>query len=164
MYAKTHVLAGAIAGYLVYPSFLGVGAGMFGGLLSDIDEPESYIGRLFLIISIPLKWTLKHRTVTHSLLFLLAMILVTIPISAYFYSWKLSLAFGAGILTHMIGDMMTGQIKLFWPHQKSYGIKMPFWLYRIVDGSVRIFLVLFIGYHLIASNVFSKLIESSFKL
>jgi inner membrane protein len=45
MLGRTHVIAGAIAGYSVYPHFTGILVGGIGGLIPDIDEQYSLLGR-----------------------------------------------------------------------------------------------------------------------
>jgi len=43
-------------------------AGGVGGLLPDIDEPNSYFGKHFTFIAKPMKKFLGHRSLTHSIL------------------------------------------------------------------------------------------------
>ncbi|MDH6372907.1 inner membrane protein [Paenibacillus sp. PastF-3] len=162
MYAKTHVIAGAVAGYCMYPSWAGILAGSIGGLISDIDETKSYLGRLVLPISVILKYTIKHRTLSHSLLFASGLTIVLAPILfLFFHTWLISLAFFAGVISHILGDMITGRVQLFWPYQKKYGIRMPFLVYRFVDIVFRSALIVLIVYKLISGDVIAHLLANT---
>ncbi|NCB48818.1 MAG: metal-dependent hydrolase [Clostridia bacterium] len=130
MTAKGHVLLSSsltlggvlIANHLGYslPSSpmvlltLGVGI-MFGTLLPDIDEDNSYIGQKFKMFSVVFSAFVKHRTFTHYLL--LPLVLFTF---AFFMMEQSSLsqlliyAIAFGMINHDIGDMLTnGGIKGF---------------------------------------------------
>ncbi|MBI2146918.1 metal-dependent hydrolase [Candidatus Woesearchaeota archaeon] len=77
-------------------------------------------------------WTLGthgHRTLTHSLAFLLAVPIITCFLTAVlkkkypFFQPKLyAIAIGLGILTHLLIDMAEGfpGVALFWPHETWY--------------------------------------------
>lgn len=86
--------------------------GFLGSLLPDIDHKKSLLGS---IIHLPV----KHRTLTHSLFFLL---LLSVVVAQY----NLSLAIGlfVGMLSHLILDMAgrkSAGICLFYPSKKKYG-------------------------------------------
>ncbi len=118
MTAKGHILLSSALAYLpileiqksfgVDIAFLSFSIIIFGSILPDIDEPNSYIGRKFPILSwILILFGLKHRGLTHILI-------VPIVITAFaLYAVDseiititlLSLAFG--ILTHDVGDSIT---------------------------------------------------------
>lgn len=142
MLGRTHVIAGAIAGYSVYPHFTGIFVGGLGGLLPDIDEPGSLLGRRLPFISYPLNGIFGHRTVTHSLAFVIAITLLVMP-----FSYHLALALGMGLLSHLIGDMITGKIKLLWPLDVGIGIAIPRMTYSLIDGITRLCLVLWVGWY-----------------
>lgn len=145
MMKKTHVLTSVTAGVaLVHltpidPSmgyFLGV---VFGSVLPDIDEPQSYIGRKTSVevfnkrvgLSSLIKMMFGHRGFTHSLL---ATLLVFIP---YFLmlgytsgleqvgliqTFVLQILFGVGFgyLFHILGDMFSKSgVPLFMPITKQ---------------------------------------------
>jgi len=102
-----------------------LGAVGFGALLPDIDEPNSYIGRRFEFISIPLKILgIKHRTFTHYLIFPLMVFLISLFLSGIYQLAGFGLALG--ILMHDIGDMLTkGGIKgFFYPFLKEKTIRL----------------------------------------
>lgn len=79
---------------------------IFGSLLPDIDEPESYIGRRIPIFSNILSIFISHRGITHYLCIPLIMIII-----AYFQEDMMLkvilLGLSFGILAHDAGDMLT---------------------------------------------------------
>lgn len=90
--------------YLPVVSYFSI---LFGALFPDIDEPKSYIGNKFTLIARFLKFIgLKHRTLTHWLIFP-----VLVIVSGYFISLEILsimvMSFGIGILAHDIGDLLT---------------------------------------------------------
>jgi inner membrane protein len=142
MLGKTHFIAEAIAGYSLYPHFSEILVGRLGGLVPDIDEQHSLLGHHLPFISYPLNGIFGHRTLTHSLAFLIAMTLSVMP-----FSYHLALAFGMGLLSHLLGDMITGKIKLLWPLDVGIGIAIPRITYSLVDGITRLCLVLWVGWY-----------------
>ena len=83
----------------------------FGSLLPDIDHKKSMLGS---ILHLPV----KHRTLTHSLLFLFV-------ISIFVIQYELSLGSGLflGIFSHLVLDMAgpkSNGIMLFYPSKKKY--------------------------------------------
>ena len=117
MTAKGHmVLASALAyipvtyilnTYTYKEAFLSYIVIIFGSLLPDIDEPESYIGHKAVFIAYFLKVLgLKHRTLTH---WLITPLLISL-IGCFVENELLSLilfSLAIGILAHDIGDMLT---------------------------------------------------------
>ncbi len=86
---------------------------LFGGILPDID---------FLV-----EWGLKipyHRTFTHSIMFLVLMVLAVYIISVLYkekYAKRYAIAIGAGILVHLVLDMSsTNGIMFFWPNEMYF--------------------------------------------
>ena len=73
-----------------------------GGLIPDIDHPESFLGYAIQPISTFLMETVGHRTLTHSLLFLF---LISV-IGAMFHI-VLGIGIGIGILSHIVLDLLT---------------------------------------------------------
>jgi inner membrane protein len=104
MYGKTHLLYGIVTGLAIGggdPKIIGLTA--IGSVISDIDHPNSIIGKNVPIIPN----ILPHRGPTHSLLFLIASCIVNIY-------------FGIGVAVHLIMDMMTKSgVKLLWPVNKN---------------------------------------------
>ena len=105
--------------FLSDPRFLPVI--FFAALLPDIDHPKSILGRIFFPIS---KWIHRkygHRTITHSLAFLLltTFIVRSIQIS-FFPDFKITLLYFLAVSSHLIFDMVTVQgIPLFYPFLKN---------------------------------------------
>ena len=112
MMGKTHLAFGLlfaivsfiflpIAGYEISNTFLFFAVVLFCSLLSDIDEPESKLGRKFPP-SILIKLTLGHRGFFHT-------IWVGLILSILFYYFGLiySIAALIGYCSHLIGDSLT---------------------------------------------------------
>ncbi len=82
--------------------------------LPDIDLPTSKIGRLFWFISAPLERRFGHRTLTHSLVMLIALAVATYPLA-----WIQPLYWGGvvgGYWSHLWLDMANVRgIDLLWP-------------------------------------------------
>lgn len=100
---------------------------LFGTILPDIDHPKSILGRIFFPISKYLNKNHGHRTLTHSLIFILcsALCFYLGLRSLTFFSPDLKYGamtyfFTLGILSHSIFDMMTEQGVLFlYPFKKN---------------------------------------------
>lgn len=90
-------------------------------VLPDIDHTKSPIGKLFFPISRYLDRNFGHRTITHSLLFLLFSSVVFYFASSFFLDSKsLSLIFFFAFLSHLIFDMMTiAGVPLFYPFMRN---------------------------------------------
>ncbi|MCB1770817.1 MAG: metal-dependent hydrolase [Candidatus Competibacteraceae bacterium] len=79
-FASVLYLGGAtLFGYK--PDLIGGLLIMVASLLPDIDHPPAKIGRLFWFVSVPLERRFGHRTLTHSLVALGALALVTAPLA-----------------------------------------------------------------------------------
>ncbi|MGM0509401.1 MAG: metal-dependent hydrolase [Fusobacteriota bacterium] len=82
---------------------------IIGSLLPDIDHPRSFIGRVFFFISNPLQKKFGHRTITHSLL-----LWVPVMVLGYFFSpliW-----FSLGAMSHIFLDMWNvGGVPILYP-------------------------------------------------
>ena len=120
MQGKTHIAGGLAAGtlYLLYgepveSDLLFAGSCMLGALIPDIDHTGSTIGRKVPLLDNVISKVFGHRTVTHSLLFML--------ICMYIFSftdWPFAVETGLliGIGSHIFLDALTtAGIKLFWP-------------------------------------------------
>jgi inner membrane protein len=81
-----------------------------GSVLPDIDEPNSYIGNKFPFLSKFLNFLgLKHRTFTHSFIFVLLIVLLGIIHPIFYF-----IAFG--IFMHILGDVLTKSgVPFFYP-------------------------------------------------
>lgn len=146
---QTHMLSGVLAGYTITGGdWKGAVIGGIAGIVPDLDEPKSRFGKLFFFISIPLGMLFEHRTFTHSLLF----VLLACGISYPFFELNVTLAILAGLLAHILGDMLTGKVKLFYPSKKGIGIPIPISLFVLIDRLTRYaLLILFIW--LVIKNV-----------
>ena len=135
MMARTHLKAGfltAIAtnqllfqGQVIYEPNIVVfySATLIGSVLPDIDHPKSFIGRRIPFLPTILDKTVGHRTLTHSLVFLVSLIIV------WFLSNNLFLRismFGLflGSTSHILLDMITMKgVALLYPFsKKKYGL------------------------------------------
>lgn len=117
MRGSTHFIAGltaaALTPQLTIPAMAAL---MAGAILPDIDHKASLVGRRIPI----LPRLLKHRGVTHSLLFAIV-------------CWGVYPPLGAGVALHLFLDVLNpAGIALLWPWSKR--ISMP--LVSIVSGGV----------------------------
>lgn len=129
MTGKTHIIAGLAAGeavqYLagIYPDdpfFLG--ACLVGGMIPDICHAGSKIGRKLPMLSRLIRLLFGHRTVTHSLFF---MILIGFGLSFFSVSPGIRLGLLIGVGSHLLLDAATPQgIALLWPLQLK--CRLPF--------------------------------------
>jgi len=91
----------------------------FGCILPDIDHPKSLLGRTFFPISRYLNKNHGHRTLTHSLIFILCSTLVFYLILRGINFWfpidfgNMTYFFFTGILSHSLFDMTTEMGVLF---------------------------------------------------
>jgi len=121
---------------------------IFGSILPDIDESESYIGKRFYAFSIVISSILKHRTFTHYLLlpviiFFMSFFIVNPYMKIFIYGLSL------GIVMHDIGDMLTkgginGFFFPFFPNTKIAILpkQLRFYTNSITEYIVIVFLVL----------------------
>ncbi|PSL50628.1 inner membrane protein [Salsuginibacillus halophilus] len=125
MNAATHV-TGAIAAAALYtfvtnePNsfFQGavfVASTAFGGLIPDICHPSSWVGRRTKPISTAVAKIFGHRSITHSLLFLFIIGILTDMIAGT-YGSLIQTGMLIGAASHIILDMMTIQgVHLLYP-------------------------------------------------
>ena len=140
-------------------------------LLPDIDLPTSWLGRIFFFISEPIERTFGHRTLTHSLLFTLAITacIYAAEKAAFVYPHTTSL-FLMAYVSHILLDTCTIQgAKMFYPISSRdcvfpYDPRSPY-SYRMKSGSRAdtilffFFAVLLIPLYIFASNGFERLIR-----
>lgn len=120
---------------------------IFGALLPDIDHRKSPIGRLFFPISRYLDTRFGHRTITHSLLFLLSCTLLCYLIQHLNISPHseldsepppITIIFFFSALSHLILDMVTIKgIPLFYPFIKNPCVIPGNPNFRLESGSMR---------------------------
>jgi len=152
--APTHTVFGLLTGAVAF-SFTGsplsrdygaMTGAIIGSLLPDVDSPTSAIGRLVPFVSIPLERRWGHRTVTHSLLALAGLAVLTAPL--LFLSRTAYCALLIGYLSHLIADCATKSgVPLFYPNLTPCVIPAND-KYRVHTGSLTgegpIFLVLLV--------------------
>jgi len=118
MLTPTHMVAGQFA-YLACslaaghpPALAEAWTAAGSALLPDLDKRNGIVGRLFPYFSEPLEYRFGHRTLTHSLPFLVVLALLLWPLLPF--GWWLALVAGYG--SHSLADMMTPQgVAWFWP-------------------------------------------------
>lgn len=107
MTGKTHIAAGLAVSIALGMNAPQIALTTFGSLLPDADHSGSTLGRLIK----PVSRHIRHRGVTHSLIFLV----VSMIISPYL---------GLGVLTHIVLDLFNPKgVELFYPWKKN--IKVP---------------------------------------
>lgn len=102
MLGKTHLLVGAVAGLAFCPPELAPAAvllGAAGGLLPDLDHPQSRVSRAIPLIRLLTFW-IPHRTLTHSVWAVLLLLLPALVHPVLLYLW-------AGYTLHILCDMAT---------------------------------------------------------
>lgn len=116
---------GAMAADIVPTSPLAIAAAAAGGVLPDIDEPRSWIGRRVPVLAHPINALFGHRGFTHSLtaLALLGLGLSTLvaPLGSLAApAWSLvCLPFLIGYASHLLGDLLTPSgVPLSWPMRR----------------------------------------------
>lgn len=97
---------------------------IIGSLLPDLDTYQSKLGRRFpfLLISIPMYFIFGHRTITHSLLFVVLVGISSLSVVTYF-DWSILFSIGLtlGVLSHVIGDFVfEGGVPLLYPNKQRY--------------------------------------------
>jgi inner membrane protein len=122
MLQKTHSAAGLVAAETVlfyrdvsFLSWEAVGAlllGCLAGTLADVDKQGSTIARILFPLSALLKiLKVRHRSVTHSLLFILSLMILALPLPALYF-W----VFIAAYASHPLIDLLNEKgVELFWP-------------------------------------------------
>ncbi|MED4599344.1 metal-dependent hydrolase [Paenibacillus validus] len=122
MLQKTHSAAGLVAAEitLVYHdvtflSWEAAGAlllGCLAGTLADVDKQGSTMARVLFPLSALLRiLNVRHRTVTHSCLFIGALMLLALPLPVLYY-W----VFIAAYASHPLIDLLNEKgVQLFWP-------------------------------------------------
>ena len=118
MSGRTHALVpAALAAVLFHADPLLLLTAAAGGLIPDLDEPQSVIGQRFWILAWWMKYLCGHRTVSHSLVMVLGLmvmgLLLLIPT-------PLVVTFGLGWGSHLILDGLSGGILLWWPSKQRW--------------------------------------------
>ena len=126
MTAPTHIAFGllTVAGSFsffslpLHHNLPAIACAIIGSVLPDIDSPRSYIGRVLPYASIPIERQWGHRTVTHSLLCLLALSVMTWPLLIFQIPCYAALLLG--YMSHIVADCATKSgVPLFYPHSAA---------------------------------------------
>ncbi|GAB3051222.1 metal-dependent hydrolase [Virgibacillus ainsalahensis] len=146
----THCLSGMVAGYVITGGdWRAALVGGIAGVIPDLDEHKSKFGKILFPISFMINKTFGHRTITHSLLFVLLAGILLYP----FTEWWVWLAASTGILSHITGDMLTGKVRFFYPAKKAVGITASPVMFKVIDRLTAVVLLVYIGVEMI--NVFT---------
>jgi len=132
MMSLTHAVIAATGASLILgsadPIVLGIAAA--GSQLPDIDSTETYIGRILYPIAHYLEEKLPHRSLTHSILFTVAIAVVSLPLW-YFVDWKHWAALWLGHFLACYSDTFTRQgVQLFYPS--------PLWVVNGMNPNMRL--------------------------
>lgn len=127
MLQKTHSAAGLVAAELVlsmhhvpFLSWEAAGAllaGCLAGPLADIDKPGSTMAKLLFPLSALLRFLgVHHRTMTHSILFILVLMVLALPLQPVLF-WSVVCAYAS----HPLIDLLNEQgVSLLWPYKKKF--------------------------------------------
>jgi len=153
MTAPNHIIGGiAITGISlsfwnvnIFSSPYYLGVCVFASLLPDIDHTKSLVGKLFWPISKAIDKNYGHRTITHSLSFLVPLVLLCLflelnLINPYFTFEGTPFSFIVffGVFSHFILDMLTIQgIPLFYPFSRAPCVVPANPAYRVRSGNVK---------------------------
>lgn len=122
MTAKSHIVTNfnvALLPLSLYPDvifydgfhnqyYLFVAGVLFGSLLPDIDEPNSFLGKRVEFFSKDLNSLIGHRTFTHNILLYLAIMSVSVYfIEPNYYEVFFVLGFCTGAILHIFEDSLT---------------------------------------------------------
>jgi inner membrane protein len=112
---------------------------LIGSLLPDIDHTKSWIGKSVYPIAKWLSRNYGHRTITHSIFFLIGIYLISLFIEKNFREdYSISTILFFSILSHFIFDMVTlAGIPLFYPFYKNPCVLPANPEMRIRSGNIR---------------------------
>ncbi|WP_170853861.1 metal-dependent hydrolase, partial [Mycobacterium tuberculosis] len=94
---------------------------LLGSLLPDLDTTKSKLGRKLWPIAFLISLFVKHRTATHSLLFVGGVIISSgFAVIILKLTWFYALAIGLGTISHITGDWLTSRgVPLLYPFRKE---------------------------------------------
>ena len=112
---------------------------VLGSLLPDIDHTKSWIGKSVYPIAKWLSRNYGHRTITHSIFFLIGVFLISVFIEKNFREdYTISTILFFSLLSHLIFDMVTlAGIPLFYPFYKNPCVLPANPEMRIRSGNIR---------------------------
>jgi len=128
MTGRTHITLGAAAGLLIAAHLradpvLCFLAGCLGGLLPDIDCPQSMISGWVPGSSLVMKLgRVRHRAFTHSILFIVLLVAAWFAATQRFIiPYPAAVSLFAGVASHILSDMLTPQgVMLLYPSRRNW--------------------------------------------
>lgn len=146
MMASTHITFGTFSYFVVaaafqwQPSTAAVATAAIGSLLPDIDLPTSAVGRPFFPISKAINEQIGHRTLTHSVVGIVLLLVMLSPL--LFVDALIVWALAIGYVSHLLIDTVNkAGIELLYPsHVRAWFLSDE--RYRIVVGSREEFILL----------------------
>ena len=142
-----------------------IGATIVATLLPDVDTPKSPIGLALYPIAKFINYKFGHRTITHSLIFLILSTLLVYGLLQLINPESkennaLTLIFFFSVFSHFILDMITVQgIPLFYPFFKNPCVIPGNPDYRFNSGSTRpeiTAFILFIGMNFLCADLYAN--------
>ena len=123
----------------IFANPLFITATLLGSLLPDIDHTKSWIGKAFYPIAKYLSRNYGHRTITHSIFFLIGICVLSVFIEKNFREdYSISIILFFSVFSHLIFDMVTLQgIPLFYPFYKNPCVLPANPEMRIRSGNIR---------------------------
>ena len=164
-------VVGALVGINLVSNPLLIVACLFASVLPDIDHPSTLLGKLFKGLSKYINDNYGHRTATHSLLFLIVVVIVSCFVESIFLSdFDFSLVIGLALFSHLLFDMMTLQgVEFLYPFQKMAFVlpANPDYRFRVNDRRSEMIIFVFFCCSLVflkplLSNGFWTVYNSSF--
>jgi len=129
---------------------------VFFSLIPDIDTPKTMIGKVFYPIAFLINRRFGHRTLTHSLLFLAFLIILSL-FTCRFFGWDFNLyrIIMFSIISHLILDMVTIQgVPLFYPFKRNPCVLPADPAYRLTTANPRSELIAFSLFVLLAFTMY----------
>jgi inner membrane protein len=98
--------------FLSWEAFAALMLGCLAGPLADVDKPGSTMAKILFPFSALLQLLrVRHRTLTHSILFIMALVFIGSPLPGVYY-----LVFLAAYASHPLIDLLNEKgVQLLWP-------------------------------------------------
>ncbi len=154
MQKHTHIAFGLALGLAaesflnIEPNLIEYGAGILAGsLLPDIDHPSSSLGRKVPVLSHVVSMLFKHRTFTHSIVFVLLVALFAYP----YLSVSMFHGLMVGIISHILGDMLTNRgVKVFYPLGGFISFPLTFKTGGVMEQAIFLVLSFYVSMNVIS--------------
>lgn len=139
MTGPTHIAIACTCGIMAGAGRLDLALLAGGAILPDLDHPQSFIGRVFFPISIPLSNWLGHRGAFHAIWLWGAVAALGV------FLWHPIYVIGAGAITHVFADCATvSGVRAFAPwSQKLFVLFKRDWRIRTGGGQELVVLLIF---------------------